>query len=282
MLTNRKLPKIPVLSTALAISTLGFGLVYSTPEAKAFSIVPTTEGEVKLSNVSCLGGSVPCLDPTDQATTGLDFGYTVESLPYDFDNDSKQFGLSRLFADQQQTANDWGFGIEFLSRDEGTNPGFGEYWFRPVAYNGDAPDALPTTGNVAENGRLEVGRFKFNFDKPMTKVRLDFFDVEKAGFSGVLEVNGQSVKDLLLPAGPNDGLQSLFLDNVTSLVLQLGNPGPFSDLGDRGDGVLLADFNVQPDDTEKVPEPGMTAGLAALTLAGALSLLRRKRVSAQS
>ena len=281
MLTNRKFPKIPVLSTAVAISTLGFGLVYNTPEAKAFSIIPTTEGEVKLTNVSCLGGSVTCLDPTDSATTGLDFGYTVESLPYDFNNDSKQFGLSRLFVDQQQTANDWGFGIQFLSRDEGTNANQG-YWFRPVAYNGDAPDALPTTGNVAENGRLEVGRFKFNFDKPMAKVRLDFSDVEEAGFSGVLEVNGKSVSNLLLPAGANNAIQSVFLDNVTSLVLQMGNPGPFSDLGDTGDGVLLADVNVQSGDTEKVPEPGMTAGLAALALAGTVSLLRRKRVSAQS
>lgn len=132
-----------LLSSVLAAGTIFMG------SAHAASIVPTTEGEIQLTNLACLGGSVTCIDITAQSTP-----YQVTTLAYDI-NATPQYGLSRLFSDKAGTANSWGFGINFAAKDIGTNASTNEYVFRPVAYNAD--------GTTIENGQLESGRFKFDF-----------------------------------------------------------------------------------------------------------------------
>ena len=195
------------LVKTLAVSTIGLGIfTASIAEAQAASLVPLREGEIKTTNLGCLSGSY-CIDTTNSSK--VPFTYSVESLDYDFDNKGSQFGKSRLFSDDRATINNGKkgtfdltqFGITFLGKDEGTNPQIGTNWFRAVAYEEGANTPF-------EKGRLEVGRFKFDFlGKTANQVRLDFFDVEDPGFTGIVEVNGQKLAgqallDLLLPAGP--------------------------------------------------------------------------------
>jgi len=256
------------LVKTLAISTLGLGIATaSISEAKAASLVPQTEGEIKLTNLDCLPG-INCID-----TTTLPFGYTVTSLEYDFDNKGPKFGISRLFADDRTTTNPelTSFGIFFKAEDEGTNPPIGQTWFRPVA------NVLDSNGNLVpfEKGRLEVGRFKFDLGKTVGEVRLDFFDTEDKNFTGVIEVNGvaltgQALLDMLLPAGPDSNIQTLVLKDVKDFVVQLGKPGPDSVFKRTGDGVAL---------TVSVPESGTTVGLSVLAVAGLITLKSRKRAS---
>ncbi|NWF59622.1 MAG: PEP-CTERM sorting domain-containing protein [Fischerella sp.] len=244
--------KLSTLAKTLVAFTVGLGVASAMSSAHAVSLVPQQEGEVGLTNITCLGGSVTCLD-----TTSMD--YTVTSLAYDFDGLNPQYGLSRLFVDNRNTANDWGFGIKFKTLDAGTNPPLNEYWLRPVAYLAD--------GTPAEGGQLEVGKFLFQFKQAVSEVTLDFLDVEDANFSGILAVNGNPFTQLL-PAGSNNGIQSLTLNNVSSFVVQLGKPGPNSKFKKTGDGVNLQ---------VSVPEPASTLGLGALAVVGMFGLRQRKK-----
>lgn len=261
------------VKTLAAVSTIGLGFAtVSVSEAQAVSLVPNQEGEIQLTNsdLQCLDASY-CID-----TSSLDFGYSVTSLEYDTDGVGPQFGKSRLFVDDRSTTNDGTdgfdltqFGITFLGEDEGTNPQAQTNWFRTVAYEQGSTTPF-------EDGRLEVGRFQFDFDgKTANEVRLDFFDIEDAGFSGILEVNGtelsgQDLLDMLLPAGPDSNIQTLVLRNVNDFVVQMGNPGPNSTFSETGDGVSLQ---------VSVPESENVIGLSALAVAGVITLKRRKRAS---
>ncbi|AFY32372.1 LEVG family PEP-CTERM protein [Calothrix sp. PCC 7507] len=125
----------------IAASTIGLSVLSATSAAHATNLVPQQEGEIKLTNLACLSDTNPkCLDTSLGAN-----GYTVTSLNYD-----SQFSLSRLFVDEKDTANDYSkFGIQFLSQDLGTNPGEGQYWLRPVAYNADVVKADPAKTSSA-------------------------------------------------------------------------------------------------------------------------------------
>ena len=218
--------------------------------ANAASIVPTTEGEIQLTNLTCLGGSVTCINTTTQSIP-----YQVTSLNYDT-NTTPQYGLSRLFSDGSGTANNWGFGINFDATDIGTNAPVGEYVFRPVAYN--------TGGTPIEKGQLEVGKFSFDFlGKTVNQIQLDFFDTESNG-TGVTEINGAAVSQQITP-GANNNLQTITLNNVSSFTVQLGNAY-------ENDGVDLA---------VTVPEPTNIIGLAGIAIVGGLQL-RKKRLVKKS
>jgi hypothetical protein len=239
--------KLSQLVKVLVASTLGLSVLASMPAAKAgVSIVPSTEGEIKLlNNGGCLS-LAPCID-----TTSL--GYTVTSLDYD-----QNYNPSLLFADNSSTENDYGFGIKFDLPDAGTNPLAGINTFRPVAMKKVGLD---------EKGQLEVGRFLFDFmGKTISEVTLDFHDVELSGSSGILKVNGNPLSQLL-NFGPNNNIQTLVLKDVQSFEVQLGTIGsPFP----TGDGV---DLNV------KVPEPTTTASLGLLAMAGVFGLRKQKKVT---
>ena len=256
------------LVKTLAVSTIGLGIVTaSISEAQAASLVPQKEGEIK-TGLGCLDPNF-CIDTTDSSK--VPFTYSVESLEYDFDGKGPQFGKSRLFADDRKTTNSnlQKFGITFKREDEGTNPAIGQTWFRAVAYEEGAKKPF-------ENGRLEVGRFKFDFlGKTANEIRLSFFDTEDANFTGVVELNGQKLTgqallDMLIPAGPDGNIQTLVLKGVEDLVVQFGKPGPDSVFGRTGDGVSLQ---------VSVPESETTLGLSVLAVAGVLTLKRRKRAS---
>ncbi|MGB3656290.1 MAG: LEVG family PEP-CTERM protein [Rivularia sp. (in: cyanobacteria)] len=261
------------LVKTLAVSTIGLGIVTgSISEAQAASLVPQTEGEIQLTNLTCLTGN--CIDTTDTTQTQASLGYSVKSLEYDFDGKGPKFGKSYLFSDDRGTANTYGFGINsiiFIENDEGTRPVAGKNWFRPVA------NVLDEQGNLVpfKDGRLEVGRFKFDFlGKTLKEVKLDFFDIEDEGFTGVTVngevLEGQALLDMLLPAGPNSNIQTLVLKDVKDFVVQLGKPGPDSVFSKTGDGVSLQ---------VSVPESETTVGLSVLAVAGVLTLKRRKRAS---
>ena len=251
-----------LVKTLAAVSTIGLGFAtVSVGQAQAASLVPNQEGEIQLTNPD-----LQCLDPAQCIdTTTLDFGYSVTSLEFD-----PAFGESRLFADDRETENTYGFGVNSITledEDAGTNPNLGDIWFRPVAFEAD--------GTVAEQGHLEVGKFKFDFEgKTANEVRLDFFDVEDGGFSGILEVNGVELSEtmissMLLPGGLNSNIQTLVLTDVTDFVVQLGNPNSET-FSTTGDGVSLA---------VSVPESENVIGLSALAVAGVITLKRRKRAS---
>ena len=251
--------KLNLLVKALVASTAGLSIFTSMSAAQAINLVPQQEGEIKLSNFnSCLPG-VPCIDTSD--TNSFPFAYTVTSLA----PDDADFGVSRLFSDTRSTANDFGFGINFTQQDEGTNPQTDAFWFRPVAFDSE--------GNVKENGRLEYGIFEFNFAQTANEVILSFLDVEDSPFSGILNVNGNSVnaEDFLLPAAGDDEVQNLVLKNVDSFVVQLGNPGANSqNFPNTGDGVNLQ---------VSVPEPGTIFSMGALAVAGMFGLRKRNKSS---
>lgn len=242
--------KVTLSAQILAAATVGFSVITLAPAANAASLVPSTEGEVKLKYDGCQTGAT-CIDTTP-------FGYTIESLYYKTD-----FGKSLLFVDDRNTPNSYtkgGFGINFLAQDEGTNPALKQNWFRPVAVDKD--------GKPVEDGRLEVGLFEFVFDNEVNGLNLSFFDVETSGFSGVIKVNGFDVNNLLT-GGENSNIQSLILDNVKTLQVQLGQPGVFPSVK-TGDGVSLA---------VSVPEPGTMISLGALAVAGMFGVRKGKKAS---
>lgn len=248
--------KFNAVAATIVGTTLSLGLAAGMPAAHAVSLIPQKEGEIKLTNLECVAST--CID------TSTELGYKVTSLEYGADKDGKKYSLSRLFVDQRNTENNWGFGIKFGKKDAGTNTVENQYWLRPVAYG--------TDGKTIEDGQLEVGRFLIEFDPTLSDVTLDFFDVEVSSLSGILEVNGQSVNNLL-QAGPNDGTQSLTVNNVKTLLVQLGGQKVgFS----TGDGVSLSGVRSSG---VAIPEPGNVISLGALAVAGMFGLRRRKKVS---
>ncbi len=243
--------KFNLVAATILGTSISMGLAAAMPAAHAISLIPQQEGEIT-TDLGCV--SATCIDTTSM-------GFSVESLNY-----NNQFSASRLFVDKNGTTNSWGLGIKFKATDLGTNPDATQYWYRPVA--------IKSNGSLVENGQLEVGRFLFNFDKAYEEVSLDFVDVEDSGFSGILEVNGQSISTLL-NAGPNNGTQSLTLKNVKSFVIQMGNPGKNYGINSNfttGDGVRLSGLAA----TKAVPEPTTTLGLGAMAVAGLLGLRRKK------
>lgn len=356
-----KIALIHRLNVAVTTATLlSVSLLSGIPAAHAANLVPQKEGEIKLTNLSCLGSPVPCLD-----TTSL--GYTVTSKHFD-----SQFNFSRLFVDSTATTNDYSnlFGIKFLANDEGTNPSLGEYWLRPVAYTapvtktespkvstskktGISAPVAATVGTVTtktpsqttsigtdgtkiitdvmvetttvtkqimvpqkvqqgnktvtlqvpklvqdittttttkkttitspkpvEQGRLEVGRFQFDFAKALSGIRLSFFDTEDSNHTGLLSYtnshgNTYSLNELL-SGGKQGNIQTLLLKDVKSFEVQLGNPGKKygykdSHFSSTGDGVDLQ--------LESVPEPGNTFALGTLALVGIFGWRQRRSKS---
>jgi hypothetical protein len=243
--------KVTLSAKILAAATVGFSVITLAPSANAASLVPQQEGEIKLlNNGDCLTNAA-CIDTAT-------LGYTIKSLNY-----KTGFGESLLFVDDRSTANSYTkgtFGINFLTQDEGTNPALNQNWFRPVA--------VDTNGKPLENGRLETGLFEFTFDNVVNGLNLSFFDTETSGFTGAIKVNGVVVNNLL-PGGANNNIQSLVLNNVKTLQVQLGQPGVFPSVK-TGDGVSLA---------ISVPEPGMIVSLGALAVAGMFGVRKGKKAS---
>lgn len=98
--------------------------------------------------------------------------------------------------------------------------------------------------------------------KVLSSIELNFFDTE-AFDTGLLEINGSPISQLLIP-GDNNNLQKLKLNNVSSFVVQLGNVG-------KKDGVNLA---------VSVPEPSNVLGFAGIALAAGVIATKRTRVKA--
>ncbi|WP_414624858.1 LEVG family PEP-CTERM protein [Calothrix sp. CCY 0018] len=238
-----------------AVLGLGLGFAAAAPAANAASLIPQQEGEIQLTNLQVL-------DP-NQAINTSDFGFSVTSLLFDTDNSQQvNYGLSRLFVDAKGTANSYGTGtgaVKFKTRDGGTTEGDGEFWLRAAA--------IQTDGVASEGGELEVGRFRFDFERVLDEITIDFFDTETSLFSGILEVNGQSVEDFLA-AGADGNVQSKTLSNVKSLVLQLGK----DDGKGKGDGVTISGVEI----VKSVPEPTTTFSLGALAVAGMFGVKKRK------
>jgi hypothetical protein len=244
------------LMTTIVGATLGLGFVSNMSSAHAINLIPQKEAEIK-TNLGCIASS--CID------TSTEFGYSVTSLGYE-DSAGKKYAASRLFIDNSKTTNNWGFGINFGKTDAGTNTTENQYWFRPVA--------VDSKGKAVEKGQLEVGRFKFDFGKMFSEVTLKLFDVEDAFKTGILEINGQKVSQLL-DKGPDGNTQFLNLKNVSSLVLQMGYRGSDSVFANTGDGVRLTGI-------QAVPEPGNVASLGVLGIVGAIALRQRKKLSQEA
>jgi hypothetical protein len=251
--------KATFITKLIAAATLGFSVFTFAPAANATSLVPTTEGEIKMTNFDCID-STQCID-----TTQSPFAYSVESLAYDTDDVEPNFGFSRLFVDDRSTLNNnYGLGILFGQTDAGTNPPGGEYWLRPVA--------IPADGSTFEDGQLEVGRFLFDFlGKTVASVTLDLFDVEDPNSTQVLRINGADpTPAIIAAAGGNGNRQKVTFYNVNSFEIQLGKPGPNSVFSNTGDGV-----GVQA----SVPEPGNVVSLGILAVAGMFGLQKGKKAS---
>lgn len=137
-----------------------------------------------------------------------------------------------------------------------------------------------TPPKPVENGRLEVGKFQFDFKNALSGLQFNFFDVEDSKHTGILSYTnskGETISiNQLLTGGQNGNLQSLIIKDVQSFVVQLGNPGQKygyqdSEFKNTGDGVDLQ--------LETVPEPGTTASLGLLAVAGLFGLRQRKKAS---
>ncbi len=240
----------------LTAATLSLSIFTFAPVANANSLVPTQEGEIALlndDNTYTCSSNAPCID-----TTLL--GYSVKS----FSNNSNN-RPSLLFVDDTTTQNNYlksGLGITFLKTDEGTTSDAGTQWFRPVALDNES-------GNPLESGRLEVGIFEFIFDQAVNGLKLNFFDVEDGGFSGLLAINGETV-NTLLAEGVDKNIKTLpILNNVESFKVQLGQRNTVK-FPNTGDGVLLQ---------ASVPEPGNVVSLGVLAVAGIFGLRKGKKAS---
>ena len=245
------------LNVIAAIFGLGLGFAAAAPAANATNLIPQREGEIELTNL-------PVLDESKAIDTS-ELGFSVTSLLFDEAGTGEiDYGLSRLFVDAKGTENSYGSGtgaVKFGTRDGGTTENENEFWLRAAA--------IQTDGVASEGGELEVGRFLFEFERELEEITIDFFDVESFG-SGILEVNGNSVTDMLLVAGDNGNTQSLTLNNVSSLVLQLGNTNGVG----KGDGVTISGVQV----VQSVPEPTTTLSLGALAVAGMFGVKKRKNI----
>jgi hypothetical protein len=236
-----------------AIFGLGLGFAAAAPAANAASLIPQQEGEIELTNLQALDAN--------QAIDTSAFGFSVTSLQFDFDNSQDvNYGLSRLFVDAKGTTNDYG-AVKFKTRDGGTTEDEGEFWLRAAAIQDD--------GVASEGGELEVGRFRFDFERVLEEISIDFFDTESSPFTGILEVNGQSVDDFLA-AGVDGNIQSRTFTNVSSIVLQLGKDNGRG----KGDGVTISGLEV----VQSVPEPTTTFSLGALAVAGMFGVKKRKNI----
>ncbi|WP_373528101.1 LEVG family PEP-CTERM protein [Nostoc sp.] len=236
--------KFTILAATLAASTLSLSLVGGISKAQAVSLVPTTEGEIQLTNPICFTGT--CIDT-------VPYGYTVSSESY-----NTAYLPSLLFSDDSATNNNYG-SFSFDKIDGGTNPIAGQNWFRPVARNSD--------GGLVEDGKLEVGQFRFDFTSQISELVLSFFDVEDIGTS-IVQVNGNPFAGIISPGG-NSNIQKVTLTNVNSFEVKLGNIGG---IFTTGDGVRL-------DVNKTVPEPGTAMSLAVLGLAALSGLQKRKKAS---
>ncbi|MTJ14185.1 PEP-CTERM sorting domain-containing protein [Anabaena sp. UHCC 0187] len=239
--------KFNSLAATFAASVVGLSIIGTVSQAQAASIVPSTEGEVKLTNLTCF--TATCVAPS---------GYTVKSHTL-----SGVYGKSYLFVDKTGAntyngvgAGNLGFSINFDANDIGTNNSNNDTWFRPVARE--------TNGTFPEDGQFEYGIFTFTFDNILDTLKLSFLDTEKPGTS-VLEVNGVAYANGNIAAGPNDNIQLLSLTNVKSFKVKLG-----SSTGTSKDGVLLQ---------ASVPEPTNVLGLSALGVAGVFALRKGKKAS---
>jgi hypothetical protein len=256
------------LAVKAIISTfVGVGFVSAIPAAHATSFIPKTEGEIKLTNKACVASV--CID------TRRDFGYSVTSLDYKSYATAKDakanklttYKASRLFADDSGTANNWlasnkfGVkGINFQKEDLGTNTKKNEISLRPVAYD--------QYGSTRENGELEVGLFRFDFNKAISKLAVNVFDVESAKKSGITQINGKSISQFFQNKG-NNGSEQVIVKNVKSLTMQLGYTGYDSGFK-TGDGVRLSGL-------QAVPESSTTVSLGLLGLAGMFGVRQRKK-----
>ncbi|BAZ38592.1 hypothetical protein NIES4101_45310 [Calothrix sp. NIES-4101] len=236
-------------------AALGLGFISTMPAANAMNLIPQKEGEIQTTNLGCVVNAASCIKSSE-------LGFSVTSLSYK-DSANTTYAPSRLFIDKGETANNWGSGIEFGKTDLGTNTTQDEYWLRAVAYD--------AAGKVREKGQLEVGRFKFDFGKIISEITLDLFDIEDAFKTGILELNGSPVSQLLAANG-NNGSTSIVLKNVSSFVLQLGNTGPDSVFKITGDGVRLTGLM----SSQSIPEPSTAIAFGLFATVGTLGLKKRQ------
>jgi hypothetical protein len=259
--------KSTLAAKVIVTATVGIGFVSAIPAANAMSFIPNREGEIKLTNMACVASV--CID------TQKELGYSVTSLAYKSyateadaqNNKLTTYKASRLFVDNSATANTWvepdqtkTNGIKFGTEDLGTNTNKDELWLRPVGYS--------ATGRTVENGELEVGLFKFNFDKAISTLAIDVFDVESLNKSGITEINGKSISQFFKNAG-NNGIERVTVKNIKSLTMQIGYTGYDSGFK-TGDGVRLTGF-------QSVPESSTTASLGLLAVAGMFGVRQRKK-----
>lgn len=254
--------RITSLVGKATLSVLSASLLFAalSPSASAFNLVPQQEGEINAK----VGAS---LDSKGYLSTS---GFKVESLAFDVSRGGKTFSTqSRLFVDKAGTANTYNSGIKFISRDIGTSEENQAFWLRPVAM-------ITEKGSLLEAGQLEAGKFRFTFDKPLSLLSLNFFDVESKG-TAIVAVNGNSI-NTAVASGSNNSIKTVDLSNVTSFDVVIGNPNTSganrNDPGwGTGDGVLLKGVG---EVAKTVPEPGTIAGLAVV---GGFTISRRKRKS---
>jgi len=239
------LKTISCVAPMLAATVVGVGAI--APAAQASSLVPQAEGEVNVGLGACLGDGCSYL--------------TLDSVIESIDSlvDSSTGTQSRLFVDKAGTNNSYFGGlINFRSKDIGTSEGSGDYWFRPVAMTESGTGLL-------EDGQLEVGTFKFNFNQILTDLTVNWFDTErKNGTDYIVEYGDGTTSSGIIAAGPNNNIQSSTFTNVRAITLNLGERH-----GRTGDGV-----NFQANAT--VPEPGLMLGLGAFAVAGGLGLRKRQ------
>lgn len=236
------------LATLVATSTTIAGILAPTASATGLTTIPLTlppEGEIDVG----LG----CLDPA-KCVAPHDLIESIESLV-----DSTTGSKSRLFMDNLLTENIYtdpvtGETVILLDGDRGTNPE--GYWFRP--------------STDEEEGRLEVGTYKFTFAQTLTELDFTFYDAERWRQTGVVAINGEEVNQFYRGHGNNGQTTETFL-NVDSITLKLGVDFPEEDRS--GDGV---DFQLVARLPVDVPEPSTVLGLGAVAAMGALGLRKRK------
>ncbi|MDX2100282.1 MAG: LEVG family PEP-CTERM protein [Leptolyngbyaceae cyanobacterium bins.59] len=238
--------KLTALVVALSASTLSLASLAGA--ASAASLMPTAEGEVNV------GFANPLQTGSSYVATS---GFKVTSFV-----DSSTNTKSRLFVDRAGTANTYG-PIAFRSNDIGTAEGTQQLWFRPVAMKADG-----ITPRV-EQGQLEVGTFKIDFDNVMASLNVRWFDTEDLGTAfKALDVLGNVMSGDITPGGNNNIVTKQFA-NVKSLILDLGQANS-PKFRSTGDGVNFQLSGVP----QSVPEPATLTGLALL-VGGALMSRRR-------
>lgn len=238
------------LATLVATSTAIAGILAPTASAAGLTTIPLTlppEGEIDVG----LG----CLDPA-QCVAPHSLISSIESLV-----DATTGSKSRLFMDNLLTDNTYsdpvtGETVILGAGDLGTNPS--GFWFRP--------------STDEEQGRLEVGTYKFTFAQKLTELDFTFYDAERWRRTGVVALNGVEINQFY-PGHGNNGQTTKTFFNVDSITLKLGYDNP--EEGESGDGVdfqLVARLPVPMG----VPEPSTVLGLGAVAAMGALGLRKGK------